>query len=93
MKPDLRPHAEQRCQQRAVPTLVAALLLDYGTCIRHAGADVLYVDKPARRRIQEAVGGGRNLALVERWLNSYAVVGDDGRIITVARRTVRLKRP
>ncbi len=93
MKPNLRPHAEQRCQQRAVPTLVATLLLDYGACMRHKGVDVFYIDKRARQRIQEAIGGGRNLAVVERWLNTYAVIGEDGRAITVARRRQRLKRP
>jgi hypothetical protein len=93
MKPDLLPHAKRRCQQRAVPTLIASLLLDYGTTMRHEGADVVYVDKAARKRIQEAIGGSRNIGMVERWLNSYAVVDNDGRIITVARRRQRLKRP
>jgi len=86
-------HSQIRCQQRAVPTLVASLLLDYGSVIRHQGADVFYFDKAARRRVGAALGGGRNLAVVERWLGTYAVLAEDGRVITMAHRTKRLKRP
>lgn len=85
-------HATARLQQRAVPSLVMSLLLDYGSTMQHAGAEVIYVDKKARRRLREAVGGNRNLSVVERWLNSYVVLGEGGRVVTVARRTKRLRR-
>lgn len=93
MLPEMRHHAETRAQQRAVPSLIASLLLDYGSSMRHQGAEVYFIDKAARRRIRDALGGGRNLDVVERWLNVYAVVGEDGRMITIARRTTRLRRP
>ena len=86
-------HAERRHQQRAIPSLVTSLLVDYGTCVRHGGADVHYIDRQARKRLRKAVGGDRNLALIEPWLNTYVVIGDDGAIITVGRRQTRLKRP
>lgn len=86
-------HAETRLQQRAVPSLVMSLLLDYGSTMRHDGAEVIYIDKKSRRRLREVVGGDRNLAVIDRWLNSYVVRGDDGIVVTVARRTRRLRRP
>lgn len=86
-------HASVRLQQRAVPALVMSLLLDYGSTMRHDGAEVVYFDKQARRRLRHAVGGDRSLAVVERWLNTYIVTGDGGQVVTVARRTRRLRRP
>lgn len=86
-------HAQQRHQQRAIPSLVTALLIDYGAWVRHHGADVHYLDKAARKRLREAVGGDRNVGVIRQWMNSYVVVGDDGAVITVGRRKKRLKRP
>jgi hypothetical protein len=86
-------HATVRSQQRAVPPLVMSLLLEFGSIMRHEGAEVVYVDKRARRRLRDAVGGDRSLAVVERWLNTYVVTGEDGCVMTVARRTKRLQRP
>ncbi len=91
--PHMTRHAVARQQQRAVPSLVTSLLLDYGTSMRNGGVDVVYLDKHGRRRLREAIGGGRNLALIERWLNTYAVLGADGAVVTVARRRRRLRRP
>ena len=68
------------------------MLFEYGTCMRHEGADVHYFDKAARQRIQKAVGGNRNFGLIEPWLNTYMVV-EDGKVVTLAHRTRRLKRP
>jgi hypothetical protein len=86
-------HATRRSQQRAVPALVVSLLLEFGSTMRHKGAEIVYFDKRARRRLRDAVGGARSLAVVERWLNTYVVTGQDGCVITVARRTKRLRRP
>lgn len=88
----LTGHARSRSQQRSVPPFVAGLLLDYGATMRHEGADVVYVDKSARRRLR-AVLGDRGFAIVEPWLNVFAVVAENGSLITVGRRKGRLKRP
>ena len=85
-------HAERRHQQRAVSSLVTALLLDYGTSVRHGGAAVVLLDRQARKRLRDAIGGERNLGVIEQWTNAYIVVGDDGAIITVGRRQKRIKR-
>jgi hypothetical protein len=86
-------HYGERMQQRAIPSLVAGLLLDHGSRMRHKGADILFVDRAARREIRRAVGGDRNMRTIEPWLDTYLVVGDDGTLVTAARRTRRLRRP
>jgi hypothetical protein len=43
-------HALTRLQQRSVPALVMSLLLDYGSLMRHGGAEVVFLDKEARCR-------------------------------------------
>lgn len=87
-------HGLARHQARAVPPLFEALLLDHGSSIHRHGAEVIFLDKPARRRLRQELGGDRGLRLFDRWMNSYLVVADDdGRIITTARRTRRIKRP
>ncbi len=86
-------HCRVRMQQRAIPSVIAQLLLDHGSRMRHAGADVVFADKHARRRIRRAVGGARNMRTVEPWLDTYFVVADDGSLVTAARRTDRLRRP
>ena len=85
-------HCRVRHQQRAVPTLVTSLLLQFGSCIRRHGADVMFFDKRSRKRLSEALGGKRNVGVLERWLATYAVVGDDGTVVTVGWRTERLRR-
>lgn len=86
-------HGAARHQQRAVPTLVTSLLLEYGASMRRAGAEVVFLDKKGRRRLREAVGGGRNLGVIEQWLNTYLVLDNECRVITLARRRRRLRRP
>lgn len=77
-------HAQERLQQRAVPPLIIDLLAQFGTAIRAHGAERLVFDKAARRRLKRHLGGNRGLRVVERWLGVYAVVSDDGHLITVA---------
>lgn len=84
-------HATQRSQQRSIPPLAVELFERYGASCRHDGADVLFMDKQARKRIARDFGGSRALRFVEPLLNAYAVV-EDGRVITLAHRNKRLKR-
>lgn len=84
-------HATVRRQGRGIPPFVVNLLLEQGACTRHDGADVFYVDKEARRRIRRALGDRIHAAL-EAYLDAYVVLGDDGRVVTAAWRTRRLRR-
>ncbi|MCW3476276.1 hypothetical protein [Limobrevibacterium gyesilva] len=85
-------HGEQQHQRRATLGLFEMLILDHGTRVRSHGADIVFLDKAAKKRIRKEVGGDRGMRVFDRWLNSYLVVADDGSIITTARRTRRVKR-
>ena len=93
MREHIKHHAATRSQQPALPPFVLDLLLDYGTAARCGGADQVFFDKAAIRRLRSHFGGERGLRLVEHFLNAYAVVPDDGSIVTATRRTRRVHRP
>lgn len=84
-------HARRRSQQRSLPPFVVSLFEAYGAECRHSGADVLFMNKASRRRMAADFGGKRALRMVEPFLDSYAVI-EGGRVITLAHRTVRLRR-
>jgi hypothetical protein len=94
MAPDRTQHGQQQHQRRATPGLFECLLLDHGTRTRSHGADLVFLDKAARKRIRSAVGGDRGLRVFERYMhaNSYLIVADDGRIVTTGYRTNHVKR-
>lgn len=85
-------HASCRMQQRAIPYLVVDLLHRYGRSARSDHADVLFFDKAAIQRMTRDMGGPRGLKVFERWLKVYAVVGDDGSLITVAHKQRHIRR-
>ncbi|WP_461656726.1 hypothetical protein [Methylorubrum aminovorans] len=74
-------HAQERLQQRAIPPLVIELLEQFGSPIRTYGAERLIFDKTARRRLTRYLGG---LRMIEPWLTVYAVVADDGCLVTAS---------
>ena len=82
-------HAQTRCQQRSISSEVVDALLAYGERRRHDGADVYYLTKKARSRVAGALGA--HYRRIERALNSYVVVSDDGQVITAGHRYRRLK--
>jgi hypothetical protein len=88
----LSRHAQERAQQRAIPLMVVDLLERFGSSMRCGGADRLFFDKRATRRLKQHMGD-RGLKPVERWLRVYAVVGDDARVVTVAHQSRRFRRP
>lgn len=90
---ELTRHAQARAQQRAIPAEILDLLLTFGTEMRHRGADVLCFDRASRRRLETDVDAATLRRLGGRRLDVYAVLGDGGRVITLAHRTRRLKRP
>lgn len=88
---NMTQHASKRAQQRGIPPILLNLLLDFGKSEPAGdGAAKIYFDKAARRRVKAYVGPlGRQ---IEQFLNVYAVVGADGRIITTAHLTERVWR-
>ncbi len=89
---DRTAHAGERHQSRATLPLWELLVFDYGTRVRSHGADIIILDKAARKRIRQEVGGERGLRVFDRYWNAYLVVADDGRVITTGFRTQRVKR-
>jgi hypothetical protein len=47
---------------------------------------------PLAGDIKQHLGGERGLRMIERWLGVYAVVSDDGHIVTVAHQSRRIWR-
>jgi hypothetical protein len=85
-------HADTRLRQRAIPPFMVELLERFGSEMRCGGADRLFFDKAAIKRLQRHMGGRRSLRHVEPWLNVYIVVGDNGRLVTAAHRSRRFNR-
>lgn len=85
-------HAQERLQQRAIPSLVLDLLEECGSIARTRDGESLFFDKAARRRLRHRLGGERGMRMIEPWLGIYAVVGDQGLVITAGHRQRRLRR-
>lgn len=89
----LTRHAEARLRQRAIPPFVVDLLECCGSTIRCGGADRLFFDKAAKKRLERHLGGARSLRVVEKWLGVYAVISDNGSVVTAGHRSKRINRP
>jgi hypothetical protein len=85
-------HSGARLQQRAIPPFMVELLERFGSEMRCGGADRLFFDKTAIKRLQRHMGGRRSLRHIEPWLNVYIVIGDNGQLVTAAHRTQRFNR-
>lgn len=85
-------HAEERLHERKIPPFIVDLLQQFGTTFRSFGADRIIFDKAAIVRLERHFGGHQGLRVIEPWLTAYAVIGDDGTIITLAYRTQRIRR-
>lgn len=86
--PVLTAHAARRCAGRAIPAEAVDLLLDHARPARSHGADRYSFDRASRHHLRAELGD-RRFRDVERWLDAYAVVSDDGHVITAAWRTRR----
>lgn len=85
-------HAAERMQQRSIPPIIVEFLERFGSSMRSGGADRLFFDKAACRRLRAHLGGERGLKPISKWLNAYIVISDDGQLITAARQTGRFRR-
>lgn len=84
-------HAAARLRQRALPPLVLDWLHQFGHEHHDGrGGVILHFDKPARRRLERAVGR-EPVRRMKQWLNAYAVLGRDGALITAGHRFKRLR--
>lgn len=87
---ELTEHARKRQQQRSIPQMIIDFLIDYGACEKAGdGTRKHYFDKRSKRQLKAYLG--QLFGLIEEYLNCYAIVCPEGRIITVAYRTARIK--
>jgi len=76
-------------QQRSFPRHVVEAIITYGEGCYVKGAESLMLDKRALHLVAES---NNRLAIeLKRYCGSYVIVGDQGQIVTVARRKRRLK--
>jgi hypothetical protein len=89
---NMTQHAACRMQQRGIKAETIEILFVSGAREHdHQGATILYFDKPARQRLRHEYGSDR-YRKIEGQLNAYAVVAEDGSIVTVGHRTKRINR-
>ncbi|MDP6537058.1 MAG: DUF4258 domain-containing protein [Gammaproteobacteria bacterium] len=89
---NLTRHAENRMQQRGINRQAVDYVLAYGReSYGHHGCQVVWLDKQARRRIrdEESEEMARKL---DKCLNTYAVIDQNGTVITVGHRYRRIWR-
>ncbi len=90
--PTLTAHARVRMQQRGVHREVVQWLLQFGSrTFDGRGAQIRYFDGRARARLREAMGDDV-LRRAHGRLDSYAVVANDGYVVTVGHRYRRQRR-
>lgn len=88
---DMSHHARIRSQQRAIPPILIDLLTQFGTSLpAGGGTSRVFFDKAARRRVKAYAGP--LAGLLDQHLDVYAVLDSDGRVITTAHRTERIRR-
>ena len=79
-------------QQRGVPPLIVEWLLQYGAVVYdHNGARIRFFDRESRKRIRRAKG---DIALrrFHELFDSYAVVAEDGTVVTVGHSYGRVRK-
>lgn len=87
----LTSHAITRSKQRSIPPIVIDWLISYGTRLpAGGGCETAYFDKKARRKLMRDLGSWAYSRL-EQKLDSFAVLAEDGRVITTGVRTKRLR--
>jgi hypothetical protein len=83
-------HAQTRAQQRSIRPFLVELLLNFGKPQRSHKADLYTFDKKSRQNMRHHFGSEYYLQIEPR-LDCWAVVGDDGAVITLGHRTRRFK--
>ena len=85
-------HAQTRLQQRGIPSVVVERLLDFGRQAHdHRGGTIVFFDHRARNTLRRQIASD-SFKQIESHLDTYAVLGADGVVVTVGHRTQRINR-
>ena len=85
-------HAQARLQQRGIPPVVVERLLDFGRHTHdHRGGTIVFFDHRARSTLRRQMASD-SYKRIESHLDTYAVLGADGMVVTVGHRTQRINR-
>lgn len=88
----LTDHARTRLQQRGIPEPVLECLLTYGRTVHdHKGGELVFFDHKSRDRLRRGQGANA-FKIIEAKLGTYAVIAQDGSVITVGHRTKHINR-
>jgi hypothetical protein len=88
---NMSQHANLRSQQRAISPMLVDLLIQFGTSEPAGnGASKVFFDKAARRRVKSYAGP--LAGLLNEYLDVYAVISSEDRVITAAHLTERIRR-
>lgn len=89
---NLTQHAVARMQQRGIKVQTVEMLFHCGAKEHdHRGATILYFDKQARQRLCHQYGAAQ-FKKIEGQLDTYAVIAENGTVVTVGHRTKRINR-
>ena len=89
---NLTQHAVTRMQQRGIKPHTVELLFRCGVEeYDHRGGTILYFDKQSRQRLRHQYGV-EAIKKIERQLDAYAVIAENGAVVTVGHRTKRINR-
>lgn len=81
---NLSEHARRRSQQRSIPPTMLDYLFRFGTSTHCGdGAERIVLTRKGREALARSLGGVGGLRPFENCLDAYAVVADDGSIVTV----------
>lgn len=84
-------HAKTRCQQRSIPPMFVDLLLRFGVTERAPGkADKVFLNKAARKQIKAYAGP--LASQIDQHLDIYAIVSEEGSVVTIGHRKERVRR-
>ena len=84
-------HARSRMQQRGISAAAIELLMSYGASAHdHRGGEIVFFDKSARARLAKTDPAAARKAA--RLARTYAILGGDGRVLTVGHRYRRIPR-
>jgi hypothetical protein len=88
----LTQHAAVRMKQRGIREQTLECLFRYGSKVHdHRGRVIVFFDKQARKRLIAGYGQD-NVRQLDSQIDAYAVISEDGDVVTVGHRTKRINR-